>query len=495
MTHIFKLPDLGENIEQGTVVDILVATGDPVENGQVVIEIETDKSVVEIPIDSRGVVEKVVVSVGDMVVAGAELFELNTSTTAVVAQVKPVARVAESATLQSVPVLKAAAGVKAAEGLQAVTAAPQEALKYDNLVDIAIPDLGKGRTQALINNIPVARGDIVQKGQTLLEIETDKFVLELAAEFDGQVTELIVAQGDEVVSGQLALRIATAARPPLPVSDEGQATEMYVVGGDAAVANTAGLPHEQLASNAVVAGPATRRLGRALGVDLQGVAQNLGRERLDNDDVTAYARALIQGVAGKPAAACGSAGAHGWLQAQVDMTELAAWLQQRNQSLDLGDIPMVTTALMVKAMVMALAPLAERDLAVEVTMAQAQGMLSTTVVHAGQQRLEQIIRQLNLAADKSEETLGQSAAVTLVDLAGSGLQSLSVPVKDGQLLNVVMGTSWRAPRYVDDAVQPRLWLPVSLSFDLRRISLVQGSAYLQRLQGLLQDPIAFAFGI
>lgn len=52
----FKLPDLGENVASGTVVRVLVSKGDTVEEGQAVLEMETDKAVVEVPVDSAGTV-------------------------------------------------------------------------------------------------------------------------------------------------------------------------------------------------------------------------------------------------------------------------------------------------------------------------------------------------------------------------------------------------------------------------------------------------------
>jgi pyruvate dehydrogenase E2 component (dihydrolipoamide acetyltransferase) len=58
----FKLPDVGEGIDSGTVVAVLVAEGDRIEVDQPVIELETDKAVVEVPSTVSGIVTKVHVS-------------------------------------------------------------------------------------------------------------------------------------------------------------------------------------------------------------------------------------------------------------------------------------------------------------------------------------------------------------------------------------------------------------------------------------------------
>lgn len=67
MPDQFKLPDLGENIESGEVINVLVAEGDEISAGQNVIEIETDKATVEVPCPIAGKVGKIHVKPGDTV--------------------------------------------------------------------------------------------------------------------------------------------------------------------------------------------------------------------------------------------------------------------------------------------------------------------------------------------------------------------------------------------------------------------------------------------
>uniref|UniRef100_UPI0028698B19 dihydrolipoyllysine-residue acetyltransferase n=1 Tax=Deinococcus sp. TaxID=47478 RepID=UPI0028698B19 len=71
------LPDVGDNIEQGTVVTVLVGEGDTVREGQPVIEIETDKAVVEVPSNASGTVQSVAVKVGDTVKVGGVIATLS----------------------------------------------------------------------------------------------------------------------------------------------------------------------------------------------------------------------------------------------------------------------------------------------------------------------------------------------------------------------------------------------------------------------------------
>lgn len=73
----FTLPDLGENIEGGDVVNVLVSTGDTVSKDQPLLEIETDKAMVEVPSPSAGTVGKIMVKAGDTVKVGQAILELS----------------------------------------------------------------------------------------------------------------------------------------------------------------------------------------------------------------------------------------------------------------------------------------------------------------------------------------------------------------------------------------------------------------------------------
>jgi pyruvate dehydrogenase E2 component (dihydrolipoamide acetyltransferase) len=66
----FKLPELGENVEKGDVVRVLVAVGDPVKIDQSVLELETDKATIDVPSSVAGIVKEIRVKAGDKVRVG-----------------------------------------------------------------------------------------------------------------------------------------------------------------------------------------------------------------------------------------------------------------------------------------------------------------------------------------------------------------------------------------------------------------------------------------
>lgn len=70
MARDFKMPDLGEGIHEGEILKIFVSEGDHVDEGDPLLEVETDKAAVEVPSPFTGNVEKILVKTGDMVKVG-----------------------------------------------------------------------------------------------------------------------------------------------------------------------------------------------------------------------------------------------------------------------------------------------------------------------------------------------------------------------------------------------------------------------------------------
>jgi pyruvate dehydrogenase E2 component (dihydrolipoamide acetyltransferase) len=78
MMQEFKLPDLGEGVHEGEIVDVLVSVGDSVEEGQPILTVETDKATVEIPSPYTGAVKEIKVKPGEMVRVGTVLMVFET---------------------------------------------------------------------------------------------------------------------------------------------------------------------------------------------------------------------------------------------------------------------------------------------------------------------------------------------------------------------------------------------------------------------------------
>ena len=70
MAREFKLPDLGEGVHEGEVLAVNVSVGQEVKEGDIILEVETDKAAVEIPSPFSGIVSEIRVKPGDTVKVG-----------------------------------------------------------------------------------------------------------------------------------------------------------------------------------------------------------------------------------------------------------------------------------------------------------------------------------------------------------------------------------------------------------------------------------------
>jgi pyruvate/2-oxoglutarate dehydrogenase complex dihydrolipoamide acyltransferase (E2) component len=146
-------------------------------------------------------------------------------------------------------------------------------------VELRLPDIGEGLTEAEIVRWLVAVGDHVREDQPILEIQTDKAVTEMPAPATGVVATLGGGVGDLIRVGEI-----------LVVIDDGNGT---------APAPTAARPTVARPK----AAPATRGLARRLGVELTTLTGTGPGGRITDDDVTTAARAGGEAVAAsRPAA-------------------------------------------------------------------------------------------------------------------------------------------------------------------------------------------------
>src|ERR1700688_584984 len=114
----FKLPALGENIDQGDLVRLMVAPGATVSEGQAVMELETDKAVVEVPSSVTGTIKEILVKEGDKIKVGQIIFTADNNGSA--AEAKQTPRKEEPAGTQP-------QAAKPSSGTQPAAAKPQPA--------------------------------------------------------------------------------------------------------------------------------------------------------------------------------------------------------------------------------------------------------------------------------------------------------------------------------------------------------------------------------
>lgn len=342
----FKLPELGENIEQGDLVRLMISPGSNVTEGQAVMELETDKAVVEVPSSVSGTVKDIRVKEGEKIKVGQVIFTVENgasgkaakeSATAVAE--KPAAKTETPAARQeSKPASKAAAAAAPASSAPSVSSPPTAPRESSGPSEFRLPELGENITQGDLVRLMVSPGSQIAEGQPVMELETDKAVVEVPSSVTGTVKDLQVKQGDKIKVGQVifTLESGATAKPaekrPEPaestenisgqhgvrtsfqavIASEGK-TEEEALPPDhpkaavpafsmpAHMGRTAGTEHRE----PVPAAPHVRRLARELGLDIHDVKGSGPGGRISEDDVKVHAKSLVSSIVQGDGAASG----------------------------------------------------------------------------------------------------------------------------------------------------------------------------------------------
>ena len=160
-------------------------------------------------------------------------------------------------------------------------------------MEVRLPELGENVASATVVGVLVREGDRVEKDTPVLELETDKAVMELPAGVAGRVQRVLVKVGDEVQTGQAVLEVEpegavgpasltepTQAERPGPKVSEVKAPEPKSL--EAKPVATAPTPGE---GRLVPAAPSVRRLARELGVEITRVVGTGLAGRITEEDV------------------------------------------------------------------------------------------------------------------------------------------------------------------------------------------------------------------
>lgn len=274
-----KLPELGEGVTEGELVKWLVKPGDTVRPDQTVAEIMTDKATVEVPSPVAGTVKELKFKPGQVIKVESVILTLEGGA---------------SATTAAPPATKTNAAQPAPA--TATPAAPTGGKS----IDVKLPELGEGVTEGELVKWTVNIGDVVKADQTVAEIMTDKATVEVPSPYAGTVTALKFKKGDVIKVESVILTLsgaATASQPhnrPSPAAQNAvhatvaanAPTQAYTKSAPAAGASvSANGFYPPVADSKVLATPATRRLAREMGVDINGMSGTGLAGRVTREDV------------------------------------------------------------------------------------------------------------------------------------------------------------------------------------------------------------------
>jgi len=301
MDKEFKLPELGENIDSAKVVSVLVKEGDSVEIDQVLIEIETDKATIEVPSTIKGIVKKVLAKNGEDVKVGQAIIVFDSADSGI-KQDAP----AEVSPASSVPTAVDSAQPEVVKEVVAP-------LQSGGLVEMVLPELGENISDALVAVVLVKPGDILEKDQAVLEIETDKATIEVPSTIEGVVKEVMAKVGEKVKVGDVIVKAesSVSVKPEKkadvvqsPVAAETvtdvktlAVDESKPVKGEKEKAEPGEIDKQPpIKKGSAPAAPSVRRIAREIGVDINEVSGSGPGGRISMDDVKAYSKKLHEQV-------------------------------------------------------------------------------------------------------------------------------------------------------------------------------------------------------
>jgi pyruvate dehydrogenase E2 component (dihydrolipoamide acetyltransferase) len=461
----FKLPDLGENIASGDVVSLLVNEGDVVKPQQDVIEIETDKAVIPVPSSLGGKVLKIHVKPGETVKVGQVLMSLEEATAAATA--KPSVAPAKPSP-KTEPSTKAAAKPAPPRPAPAKMAPQQEKHRPS-----AAPAAEKPRPAP-------------------------------PAEENGRKTEPIPSRSSPPAARQA------------PAED--------VDGADTATAPVA------------AAGPAVRRLARELGVELSRVRGTGPDGRILREDVIAAVRHATSAAPPVPLPGTQDRDAWGPIRREsmpkirktiaanmvrsaftiphltnfddADITELERIRKGSVADYAGTNVKLTSLVFVMKAVALSLKqhPLLNASVDMEngeiiykdyvnlgIAVDTERGLVVPVVRDVDKLTIPHIAQSLTMLAEKAKATQYsledlRGGSFTISNLGAIGGTYSTPIINYPEVAILLVGRSRQLPVVVEDRIEPRLMMPLSLSYDHRLVDGAAAARFLNEVIGYLESP-------
>ncbi len=312
MLEQILVPDVGE-AEDVEVIELLVAVGDVIDANTSLVVLESDKASMEIPSPCAGTIKSFSVSEGDKVSEGSLLAEIETIEKADAGKVTP-GSVTAAVSITPVSVTPVS-----------VTSAPK---KMETLNVILVPDVGDVQ-EIVVAEVLVRQGDLLEDGDSIVVLESDKASMEIPTEVAGVVREVFVNEGDELHEGDPLMTIVALVPIESASKSAGGVTDTsFLETPGLNVAETPAKavtelmrsdspsdkhPVQETKTGGVHAGPAVRKQAREYGVNITEVTGTGRKARILKEDIQHFVKASI--------AAKGASGGSGIPEiAQVDFT-------------------------------------------------------------------------------------------------------------------------------------------------------------------------------
>ena len=536
-----KLPDIG--VEKALVGEILVSIGDHIEIDQSIVVVESDKATVEVPSSVAGIVESIEVHEGDTVKEGVLLIKVKVAGSTAQAEVtaepakvtsaetRPTQAEAEA---ESAPAASAVIEINVPDlGVDKATVAEilvQVGDRVEADQSIIVVESDKATVEVpssiagMIKAIHVSVGQSVSQGAALLSIEGQAPARVQATQV--AAAEKVAAKAEAVPEKAVALTQAKA-EAPITASGADKLTQA-----------------ENAANAEVYAGPAVRKLARELGVVLAKVQASGAHERVMKEDVFAYVKTRLTTAQVAPVAQAVAAAASlpklpdfsafGGTQEKAmtrlqqvsvpqlslnnfipqvtqfdlaDITDLEAWRGELKANFKKDGVSLTILAFIAKALAHLLkeepyfsghladdqkSVLLRNEIHMGIAVATADGLTVPVLRHPDQKSVKQIAIELGELSQKARDRKLspkdlQGANFTITSLGSIGGTAFTPLVNWPQVAILGISPATMQPVWNGESFDPRLMLPLSLSYDHRVINGADAARFTHKLTQLLAD--------
>lgn len=526
------VPDLGDDNDV-EVIEILVAEGDQINKEDGLVTLESDKAAMDVPSPATGKVLSIKLKVGDKVNQGSLILELETES--------------------SVPELKDKTPAEAAAPVSETipeTSPVTVSSGTSELMSVKVPDLGEDSDVEVIE-ILIAVGDEISKEDGLITLETDKAAMDVPSPADGIVKAINLKVGDKVSQGSPILELETTSAPTQASKTETPAQKPAAVSAPVTaspaaktVAQPASVETGTSGNGAeVYAGPAVRKMARELGVDLSKVTGTGARGRVVKEDVDAFVKSVMQG--GATASPAGGSGLPGiedidfsqfgeveevamsklhqvtarnmtrnWLNVphvtqfdEADVTDLEEFRQSQKALAEKKGLKLTPLPFIVKACAQALEEypqfnvslhssgtkmIQKKYINIGVAVATPAGLMVPVIKNADRKSIWEIAAEISELGEKAKgrkltKEEMQGACFTISSLGNIGGSGFTPIVNAPEVAILGVSKSTVKPVYIDNEFVPRTMLPFALSYDHRAVNGVDGGLFCTYLGTLLND--------
>ena len=549
MSELIRVPDIGSG--EGEVIELFVKVGDRIEADQSLLTLESDKASMEIPAPKAGVIKSLKVKLGDRLKEGDELLELEVegASDAAVAPTAAAPTPAEAPKAAAPAPAAAAPAAAAASSVQDIHVPDIGSAGKAKVIEILVKAGDRVEADQSLITLESDKASMEIPSPVAGVVESVEVKLDADVGTGDLILKLKVA-GAAAAPAPAAAPAQTAEVHRVPAgADPAIAAEVNAIAKLSAAAASAAAAPAVVSGDKVHAGPAVRQLARDFGVELSAVPGSGPKGRILKEDVQVHVKAMLQKAkeapAGAPGGATGGAGIppipvvdfskfgeieevamtrlmqvgaanlhRSWLNVphvtqfdSADITELEAFRVAQKAVAEKAGVKLTVLPLLLKACAFLLKELPDfnsslapsgkaiiRKKYVNIGFAvdTPDGLLVPVIKNVDQKSLLQLAAEAAVLAEKARtKKLSaddmQGACFTISSLGHIGGTGFTPIVNAPEVAILGVSKATIQPVWDGKAFQPKLMLPLSLSYDHRVINGAAAARFTKRLGDVLAD--------